>query len=95
LSPHCWFYKQGVELCVAVRPSQNRSESDNRLGSLRNIHLPGFQLTHRNRDGIGIRQYGIAVARVGERSASLQRFKRSRSEGKAQRINMESSIALA
>jgi hypothetical protein len=66
--------KQRVELGIPVWPRQDRSEADDHRRVFCHENVTIRDLLHRDDDRVRVREKRVAIARIGERSAPLQRL---------------------
>ena len=72
--PEARLDEQPIELGIAIRPDDDRGESDHHVVLLRDEDVAICELLARQRDRVRMREQGIAIAGVGERGAPLQRL---------------------
>ena len=78
-SPNASFPKtrideQRIELGIPVRPWQDCGEADDHAVPLRHEYVAVRDLLDRQRDRVRVCEQGVAIARIGERGAPLQRL---------------------
>jgi len=72
--PEARLDEQRIELGIPVRPRQDCGETDDHAVALRQEHVAIRDLLDRQRDRVRIREQRVTIARIGERSAPLQRL---------------------